>query len=473
LEEGDTLVRFVFGVLQLNQEFVYKSTLETLGDKTTTTNVTTSTDNTTSTNALPEPKAVFSNLTNFSAIQHLSKVFTIKKLIVNNTGLAFAVIVTYIKRGFDLCIPVEQILVPNKKFEEISYLQNSVFEKISYSNVLAFLGDLRLASCIKYFVVDSNEDVFCLKVFQKFFYFNKVRLEKLKRQDTEIRKINFVYYDLFNAIKDEKFTLNINDDVYYETYILYYKNLYKLLVQQIAIYFSSKYNTTIRSVLLDTIYKNQRQILFFNNSSLTALFDKYSFSVNDRYLLYHIINIDLENYIRNKSIEVRQQSAVDKRQTAIDLNVDEIKEILQNYRFDFDDIEKKEFLSNPTYTETLKLVDSLCEAIPKKDLYCSEHDPLTHFDFREKPAKEKKCILNKAMENFLLPCLKNESGIYCRKQKLLIPAEEKNTLIKMLVRDVQNPLVHPSILFSKRLISSDKNIYNVGDNEELIIDRCL
>ena len=348
------------------------------------------------------------NSNNKWSFEYLEKNFNIKKILVNNRNLIYGVIIEDNKKM--ILHPIDYYY-NNTKYPSFNLISNNYLKDVSEENVAKFLIKNKLKDEIKYYLKDNQDKYFAIKLRnKKFFYFNQSKEKTL--MDTFDKYIHFPLYSISEKILKNDIEFNI-PALDYDIYYIYYKNLYKLILQEITYYFLTKKNMEKRNLLTNIYYTFYKQIMSnFKNENESKLLNLFN-------ILKNIDNLTKSN----------------------------INELLNRIKFNFDDDEKNEYIINPIYKGINSLLDEVCIFIPQKELALQ--------------------INKEILKNILLPCVLEKNN-YCRNNKVLVPKEEKNNLIRLIINDLKNP-IRKNIIFSIKMIIDDPYQFNILSHEEIII----
>ena len=356
---------------------------------------------------------------NIWTLDYVKNNYNIKKILVNNRNLIYGVIIQFSNNKDDLVLYPIDYYYNNTKYETFNIINNNSLKNITEDNLIKFLKKEKHIEFVKHYFKDNDGYYFALKLFnKKIFYFNQIKKKTLNNIDAKY--VNFPFYLISEKIlKNEiEYSIELLD---YDIYYIYNKNLYKLILQEITYHFTEKINIEKRNILNKLFYTYIKDINAFNKHILNTF--KNEKDINKMLNLFNILkNID-------------------------DLTKKHIEQLLLKIRFDFDEDEKNEYINNPSYKKINDLLDDVCVFIPKREL-----------------SKE----INKEMlKNILLPCLLEKSH-YCKGNKLMVPKEEKNIFINLILNDLNNP-IRKNIIFSIKMIIDDLYTFNVLPHEEIII----
>jgi hypothetical protein len=356
---------------------------------------------------------------NIWSFNYINKKYNIKKLLINNRNLIYGAIIQFGNNKDDLVLYPIDYYYNNTEYPTFNIINNNSLKEITEANVIKFLKKTELIDDVKYYFKDSDDYYFALTLLnKKIFYFNQGKRKIL--DDIAAKYINFPLYLISEKILKNEIEYNISS-LDYNIYYIYYKNLYKLILQEITYYFAYKKNIEKRNLLNKLLFTYIKDYNTFYKHIINIFKDE-----RDIYKILNLFNIlkNIDNISKNQ-----------------------ISQLLLKIRFNFDDEDKNELIDNATYKKINELLDDVCVFIPKKDL--------------------EKQINKKVLQNILLPCLL-ETSHYCKGHKLLVPKEDKNNIIKLILNDLQNP-IRKNIIFSIKMIIDDPYIFNVLPHEEVVI----
>ena len=356
---------------------------------------------------------------NIWSLNYVNKKYNIIKLLINNRNLIYGAIIQFGNNKDDLVLYPIDYFYNNTDYQTFNIINNNSLKDITEANFIKFLKKSELIDDIKYYFKDSENNYFALKLLnKKIFYFNQTKKKIL--EDIDAKYINFPLYLISEKIlkNDIEYNIPLLD---YNIYYIYYKNLYKLVLQEITYHFIEKINIEKRNILNKLLFTYIKDYNNFYKHILNTFKDEKD--------IYKILN--LFNILKN----------ID------NISKSQISQLLLKIRFNFDDDEKNELINNATYKKINELLDEVCLFIPKKDL--------------------EKQINKKVLQNILLPCLLENSN-YCKGYTLLAPKEDKNNIIKLILNDLQNP-IRKNIIFSIKIIIDDPYIFNILPHEEVVI----
>lgn len=356
------------------------------------------------------------NETNIWSFAYVKKNYNIKKVLINNRNLIYGVVILF---GNDLILYPVDYYYNNTNYESFNIINNNSLKNINEENIVKFLKKTNLTDDIKYYIKDIENYYFSIKLKnKKIFYFNQTKNKTLN--NISDKYINFPLYFISEKILKNEIEFNI-EALKYNIYYIYYKNLYKLVLQEITYYFSTKKNIEKRNLLTKLFFTYIKNYEGFYKQIINNFTNEI-----DKSKLLNLFNL-LKN-IQN-------------------LTKSHINELLYKIKFNFDEDEKSLYISDPTYEKINYLLDEVCVYVSEKDL--TE-------------------VINKEfLKNILLPCSLEKSN-YCKNNKLLMPKEEKNNIINLIINDLKNP-IRKNIIFSTKMIIDDPYLFNILPFEEIII----
>jgi len=356
---------------------------------------------------------------NIWSFNYIKKKYDIKKILVNNKNLIYGVIIQFSDNKSDVILYPVDYFYNDTNYSSFKIINNNTLKDITEVNVVKFLKKNNMLNECKAYLKDNDGNYFALKLQnKKIFYFNQNNHKTLDNIYT--KHIKFPFYIISEKIIKNDIEYNI-ELLNYNIYYIYYKNLYKLILQEITYYFSTRLNIEKRNVL-------------------NKLFFTYIKNYNEFYK--HIINTVDDDKDINKIVNL-----FNLLKNIQDLSKGQINELLQKIKFNFDEDEKNNYINDPSYKNINDLLDDICIFIPEADL--------------------SKIINKEILKNILLPCSLEESN-YCKKNKLLVPKEEKNNIINLIINDLQNP-IRKNIIFSTKMIIDDLYQFSILPHEEIII----
>ena len=355
--------------------------------------------------------------TNKWTFGYIEKHFEIKSVLINNRNLIYGAIIQDKKLSNNLILYPIDYYYNNTKYSTFNLINNNYLKNVTEKNVVAFLLKNKLKDEIKYYIKDNENYYFAIKLRnKKFFYFNQTKDKTLT--DTFDKYIHFPLYLISEKILKNEIEFSM-PSLDYNIYYIYYKNLYKLILQEITYHFLTKKNTEKRNLLTNIYYTYKDYNVFYKQ--IIA-----NFKEENEFKLLNLFNLlkNIEHLTKNN-----------------------INELLNKIRFNFDDEKKNEYMNNPTYKGINDLLEEVCLFIPQKELSLQ--------------------VNKEILKNILLPCVLEKNN-YCKNNKLLVPKEEKNNLISLIINDLQNP-IRKNIIFSIKMIIDDPYQFNILPHEEIII----
>jgi hypothetical protein len=356
-------------------------------------------------------------ISNKWSLAYVKKNYKIKKILINNKNLIYAVLIEYGSKK--QCLYPINYYYNNTNYETFDILNKNTLKEITEENTIYFLKTIKLINEIKYYYVDNKDNYFALKLLNnKIFYFNTTKEKTLMDKFDKI--IHYPLYEISEKILKNEITYNI-EPLKYDIYYIYYKNLYKLILQEITYYLLSKKNIEKRNIL---------------NKGFTTYLKKPD-------LFYKFIKSNFEDKNDNNKI-LTLYNQLNKMSS---LSKNEINILLNKISFDFDNDEKNSYINNPSYKLINDLLDNVCSFVGTKEL--------------------SKTINKEILSNILTPCYLQKSN-YCNRNKLLVPQEERNYFIQLIINDLNNP-IKKHIIFSIKIIIEDQYMFDCKHYEEIII----
>lgn len=354
--------------------------------------------------------------------ENISSLIKIENILVNEKNFIYGII-GYWKN--------KKIYMPtfyyfnNTKYKIIPKVLRRVIKGVSDSNIISFLKHHSLDKIIKNYLVDVRDKYFAFRLKNKLIiYFEEQKDVEL---DIEEKQYFYSYYDIEEAL--EKGTVEYKiENIEYDIISLYIKNIYKVLLQNINHKLRQNKDTKIRNSIIDTLCKNiKRQI------------DRTQKITNIRQEL-EIMNIQSQDILHILKIF----NIIQPYEKSTNIKIFIIKE-MNEHNFLFDEEKQLQFFKqNNTYKAIENTLNSI--AVWKKEITASAED----------------------LTNIVLPCAVDPTKLFCQKNKLILPLEKKNTIIKLLYNDFKDE-VKQKVIMNTNIIIDDPYSFDIRDNEEIVI----
>ena len=368
------------------------------------------------------------NNTFFFHFEYIQKNFDIIKIFVNNKNFIYGVLIKFNKS--ELYLPIIYYFNITIKYKIEKYISNNIINNISEHTLINFFKKFNLLHFISNYIFSNilkkyiginilfNDYSLC-------FLFKPIN-ENIISLDLDVINTITIYYpihDISDSIINNNYDINITS-FKLDLYDIYYKNLYKLIINEISFYFLNKKDINKRSEIVDIINKNSifNKILFILQEKFPSDFIQIELIINNFFKINDNIIIKTNNILK------------------------EFSDSLYNTHFNFDNDIKHDFIKNSSFSHISDLFDKLFVFKNKKDIH-----------------------IKNDIKNILIPCSLNLQPDFCDKKKLIIPFEFKNKFINLFYYDIKNNFINKHLL-DKIIHIQDDFYFDIHPNEVITIN---
>lgn len=361
--------------------------------------------------------------------EYINKKYEIKHIHVNNKNYIFGAMIFY--KGDELYIPVTYY------YNTTTYsVKNMITDELPPSDIiLKFLLNENLDKYITNIVYSKYEDLYIgfnitnlsNELFYPFEQVNKLPNKVNEYVKDTVIDIKYIFYPI-NKISKKIYNNDYNKDlkIYdYKYFDIYYKNLYKLILQHITLYFNNNKEESIREYIYNIIADTNNTY----NKIMLLLQEKIPSDVD---AIFEIINSTFN--IKDNYIKINENS------------LKSLKTKLNNKDFNIDYYIRYKFLEQSDYTTITNLFENIFEFKLLKDIN-----------------------ITKPINNIIMPCELDPNNQYCTaKKKLIIPIEYKNKFISLFYNDSKNSFKNVNLL-NEIIYINEYDLFNLIPGLESLV----
>lgn len=365
----------------------------------------------------------------FFHFNYINKSFKVESIFVNNKNFIYGVMIKL--TNCSLYIPTIYHL-NNTSYKVNNFISNSIINSMEESDIIKFLKNNNFKDNISRYIYSNILKKYIgliveCNTYEFTFLFKPINENNIEfdLDSIEVETIFYPIHEISEKIYNNQYSTHL-EEFPLDFYDIYYKSLYKLILQEISYYFYENLNKDIRNKVINII-KTEDEYNIITVKLQELIFDDYNDIISIINSIFHVK--------KNKLI---------KDTKLIDNFIKKIDEI----RFNFDNDSKYNFMKTASFTEIDQLFEKLFEFIPQK-----------------------KIDIKKDISNILIPC-KKSSSIYCSKKKLVVPAEERNKFISLFYNDIRNPFKNLNLL-NDIMIILDEDEFTINPNEVITIENFI